>query len=153
MKEKIAKKTEFLLENDSFFLVDVVITGGSNHQKVKVLLDGDDGITIDDCAKLSRSLSAWMDEENLFSDKYTLEVSSPGIDQPLQLRRQYIKNIGRKVKANLSDGTQVEGILKAVKDDFILVEQTLKKKEKKPVEIPYKNLDKIKVLISFKRDG
>lgn len=153
MEEKIAKKTESLLENNSFFLVDVLITGGTHNQKVKVLLDGDQGITIDDCAKVSRSLSGWMDEENLFSGKYTLEVSSPGVDHPLKLHRQYHKNIGRNVKAYLAGGSEIQGLLKAVNESGIEVEQTLKKKEKKTVVIPFENLDKIKVLISFKRDG
>ncbi|MFW5700321.1 MAG: ribosome maturation factor RimP [Cyclobacteriaceae bacterium] len=153
MKERIAKKTEALLENDSFYLVDIVISGGVNNQKVKILLDGDQGITIDDCAKISRSISGWMDEENLFSGKYTLEVSSPGVDHPLKLRRQYYKNLGRRVKAYLTDGTEVEGVLTTVNENRIVVEQKLKKKEKKMVEIPFENLEKVKVLISFKRDG
>jgi len=153
VREKIEKKTETLLEDDNFFLVDVLISGGVSNQKIKVLVDGDQGITIDDCARISRSLSAWFDEEDLFADKYTLEVSSPGVEHPLKLTRQYKKNIGRNIKVIMQDGSQQEGLLKSVSDNAIVIEKTLKKKEKQTVEMPFENIDKVKVLISFKRDG
>ncbi len=153
MREKIEKKTESLLDDDNFFLVDVLISGGVNNQKIKILVDGDQGITIDDCASISRALSAWFDEENLFDNKYTLEVSSPGVEHPLKLIRQYRKNIGRKLRVDMQDGSQQEGLLKTVSDNSLLIEKTVKKKEKLAVEIPFENIDKVKVLISFKRDG
>ena len=69
------------------------------------------GITIDDCANLNRELSKELDEITLsLQDSYLLEVSTPGLDQPLKLKRQYKKNIGRRLKVKLADKA-VEGKL------------------------------------------
>ena len=118
-----------------------------------VIIDGDDGVTIDDCASLSRVLSKEFDDRAyLGDDNYLLEVSTPGLDHPLKLKRQYFKNIGRNLKVVQKEG-MAEGKLREVTDDKIVLVQergTGKKKETKEIEIPFSEIDKTFVQVSFK---
>ncbi len=141
-----------LLKDESHFIVDVVASFKGNPGKLLVIVDGDNGIGIDDCADLSRELSKTLDEANLIDKAFNLEVSTPGLDQPLKSKRQYVKNIGRNVRVRLADKTE-EGKLTAVTDLAIVLTQTVgsgKKKEEKTVEIPFDKIDKTIVLVSFK---
>ena len=127
----------------------------ANH-KLQVFVDGDEGVNIDKCSKISRWLSNWLDENDLISNKYTLEVSSPGIENPLKLRRQYVKNIGRKVRTLKTDGREFVGLLKEVNPDMILIEKIQngkagnKKQEKpeEPVAISFSEIKETKLIIS-----
>lgn len=144
--------TELLLKSDSHFVVDVVVSLRSNPKKLLVILDGDQGITIDDCAEVSRLLSGRLDETNLIDGAFMLEISTPGLDQPLKTKRQYLKNVGRKVKVKTKSKT-VEGKLSAVQENNIeVLEQTGsgKKKEERAIEILFDEIEKTFVLVSFK---
>jgi len=150
--EEIRKIAEKKLTEPSQFIVDVIVSSRKGPQKVMVIVDGDHGITIDDCASISRELSKALDESPLLNEHYLLEVSTPGLDQPLKLERQYKKNIGRKLKVKLQDKT-VEGKLLEVTDVKITVVQetgTGKKKETITIEIQFSEIDKSFVLVSFK---
>jgi len=153
LKEKIIAIAESLIQDPSMFLVDVVIKGlDGGTQKVLVLLDGDDGINIDDCASLSRQLGAIMEEQELMSTAYRLEVSSPGLDHPLTTPRQYRKNIGRRVRVTLPDGNRWEGKLTEVtEEDFeVAVEKKVEKKQTlTPTRWAYTDISKTMVLVSF----
>ena len=133
------------------FIVDVNV---SRHAPRKVLIsvDADQGITIDDCAEISRQLSKTLDENGLIEDNYSLEVSTPGVEHPLKLKRQYRKNIGRKLKLKLVDKT-IEGKLEDVAEEKITLTQELgqgKNKETKTIEVPFSEIDKAFVMVSFK---
>ena len=95
------------------FVVEVLISGKKIPKRVLVIIDGDRGITIDDCAELSRALSKEFDERAFFGDEnYLLEVSTPGLDHPLKLKRQYHKNTGRNLRVatkKRSHGGETEG--------------------------------------------
>ncbi|MES1221682.1 MAG: ribosome maturation factor, partial [Bacteroidota bacterium] len=98
-----------------YFLVEVKIKPTNN---VKVFLDGDNGISIEKCVQYNRSLYKKLEESHLFpSDDFSLEISSPGLDQPLKSLRQYKKNIGRMVEVVLLDGTKKEGKMSEVTED------------------------------------
>jgi ribosome maturation factor RimP len=134
------------------FLVDVVVKGHKGPKKVLIIIDGDKGVTIDDCANLSREVSKIFDDSQLFDDSYTLEVSTPGLDQPLRLARQYYKNIGRRIKV-VAQQQAIEGKLIEVTDEQIKLEQetsTGKQRETKIVELSFSEIDKTFVLVSFK---
>ena len=151
VSDEIRKMAEGLLKNTSHFVVDVSISKG-NPKKLIVALDGDQGISIDDCADMSRELSKTLDETNLITDAFVLEVSTPGLDQPLKNKRQYVKNIGRNVRVR-TNGKNVEGKLSGVEEDMILLLQETgkgKKKEETAVEILFKDIEKTLVLVSFK---
>ena len=150
--EEIRKLVTENLSSDKF-VVDVLISGKKLPKRVMVIIDGDQGVTIDDCAELSRKLSKEFDDRAFFGDdNYLLEVSTPGLDHPLKLKRQYFKNTGRSLKVVQKEST-TEGKLKEVTDDKIILVQetgTGKKKETKEIEIPFSEIDKTFVLVSFK---
>lgn len=135
------------------FLVEVLISGKKIPKRVLIVIDGDHGITIDDCAGLSRVLSGEFEARHFFGDEnYILEVSTPGLDQPLKLRRQFEKNIGRGLKVRLHD-SQEEGKLKEVSEEQIVLVQEVgagKKKESREIRIPFSEIEKAFVMVSFK---
>jgi ribosome maturation factor RimP len=140
------------LTDPAQFIVEVVISARNGPKKVLVIIDGDQGVSIDDCATLSRELSHYLDESGIIEEAYTLEVSTPGLDQPLKLRRQFVKNVGRRLKVKLADKIE-EGRLEAVTDETItLIAETGsgKKKELKSINIDFSQIEKAFVLVSFK---
>jgi ribosome maturation factor RimP len=148
--EEIRKLAESALA-ESQFIVDI-LTSFKGQNKVLVIVDGDQGLHIDDCAEISRKLSKALDESGFMDENYMLEVSTPGVEHPLKLKRQYVKNIGRKLKIKLADKT-VEGRLSEVHEGSIIVTQEVgmgKKKETQTLEIPFAEIEKTFVLISFK---
>lgn len=149
--EGVARK--YLAERPDLFLVDVVVSGSNKKSKVLVLVDGDEGITIDECAKLSRKVSGELEEKDIMEGAYRLEVSSPGVEFPLKYQRQYPKHIGRKVKVKLNEGTDKIGRLLEVGDGFIRLDEEIKEGKKTTQQEIQINQDDIKdmtVLVSFK---
>jgi ribosome maturation factor RimP len=152
LKEKIEQKINTFIEGQDLFLVDVKITP---QQKIMVFLDGkSQNITIDQCAKISRMLEAYLEEEQLVGEKYTLEVSSPGMDQPFKVMEQYFKAVNRSVEVLKKDGVKYEGVLKNVDETNIQLEITKIEKGKildtQQVEIPMSEIKTTKKLITFK---
>jgi ribosome maturation factor RimP len=140
------------LADPNQFLVDVIVKGHKGPKKVLIIIDSDKGVTIDDCANLSREISKAFDDLQLFDDSYMLEVSTPGLDQPLRLARQYHKNIGRRIKV-VTHQQAIEGKLVEVGEEKIKLEQEIgagKHKETKIVELSFLDIDKTFVLVSFK---
>ena len=144
VEEKIADRPEL-------FLVAIKMLPNN---KLIIHVDGDEGISIQDCAAISRHVGFHLEEENTIEKAYNLEVSSPGVGEPLLLTRQYHKNIGRELSIKLSEGVVKEGKLIAVTDDVILIEEKVKEKGKKvqlvETQIEFNNIVETKVLISFK---
>lgn len=130
-KEKIiqtvAQETENILSaNPAHFLVEVKIKPTNN---IKVYIDGDAGIGIDDLVKYNRSLYKVLEERELYPDgDFSLEVSSAGLHEPLKLHRQYIKNFGRDVKITFKNEHTLEGKLVSVSDNQIILDEEIKKK-------------------------
>ena len=145
VEEKIAE-----INRPDLFIVDIKMHGN----KLNVLVDGDNGIGIAECAQISRYVGFKLEEENTIETAYNLEVSSPGIDFPLSSQRQYNKNIGRDLAIKMADGTKKEGKLIAVNETELTIEEKIKQKGKKAelVEaiIPIEQITETKVLISFK---
>ncbi len=141
---------EAIKEDQSLFLVGVKLKGNPGNQRLLIWIDGDNGVSIDQCVAVNRKISAALDEnEDLISGKYQLEVSSAGIDHPLQFFRQYKKNVGRSLKVTLLDGREVKGELVNVKDKgIILLEKD--RKAQKETEISFDEVKQSKVLVSFK---
>ena len=138
------------LSDPSHFLVDVVMKGVGSTLKVVILVDGDEGISINDCASLSRKISEQMEE--LIDGKFTLEVSSPGVDYPLTTERQYTKNIGRKIKVVTAEDFTVKGRLQEVSEEGILLLREIKKGKKKEESeelFRFPDIKKTTVLIEF----
>lgn len=140
-----------IADRPDLFVVDVKM---HSNGKLIVLLDGDKGVGISDCVAVSRHVGFHLEEENVIEHAYNLEVSSPGLDAPLKLRRQYEKNIDRTVEVKQAEGKKREGKLLLVAEDGITIEEKIKEKGKKAelVEsfIPFSEITETKVLISFK---
>ncbi|MEM8968306.1 MAG: ribosome maturation factor RimP [Bacteroidota bacterium] len=148
--------SSILQEKDQrFFLVDIRVNQTPAGTKVIIHIDGDEGVSIDTCAEVSRALANRLEEEDLMNEKYVLEVSSPGLDQPLKLHRQYQKNVGRTIKILTQDNQTIKGVLVDVSDEEIGVEtatQGKKKKKNEPpqsMRIPFEQIKKTNVLVTF----
>lgn len=89
------------VEAVGFELVDAELVGGRQHRTLRVYIDGPRGVTVDDCANVSRQLSAILDVEDPFPGRYTLEVSSPGLDRPLVTPADFRRFQGETVKVRL----------------------------------------------------
>ena len=150
--ERIKELVEQSLTDQNHFLVDLVVNSKSNPIKITVVLDGDKGISIDDCATVSRTFAALLDEENSL-ENYALEVTTPGLDQPLRLKRQYVKNIGREVKIQLKDKKIERGKLVESTEDTVVIEHEVKEgkqKELKKTTFTFEEIERTLVEVSFK---
>lgn len=139
-----------LADEPSYFLVDIRIKPTNN---VKVYLDGDNGITIEKCVQFNRALYKKIEGADIFpGGDFSLEISSPGLDEPLKSIRQYKKNIGRKVEIILQDGTRKEGKLIDVSEDGIIVEETTGKNKNRQLinqTFLFNNIKTTKVQVVF----
>lgn len=135
---------------DDIFLVSIKIKPTNNY---KVYIDADGGLGIEKCTRINRALYRQIEEQGLHPDgNFSLEVSSPGIDEPLKLLRQYKKNISRHVEVVLNDGQKKEGKLKEVADAAITIEQVSGKGKKAitaDVQINFDDIKQTTVQIKF----
>jgi len=120
---------------------------------ISVYLDGDEGVTIDKCVKLNRALYKQIVEQGVCNDgEFALEVSSPGVDEPLLLTRQYRKNLGRVVEVTTNEGKEIEGKLLVVGDQEIEIEEEKGKGKKKEIVkhvLPFSEIKSTVVKIIF----
>ncbi|MEL6811674.1 MAG: ribosome assembly cofactor RimP [Bacteroidota bacterium] len=152
MREKVAALLQNALdENPSLFLIDLTIT---ENNQIRVIIDGDEGVKVEDCIAVSRAIEHNLDREE---EDFSLEVLSAGVSEPLTLTRQYKKNLGRKLKVKTGEDT-LEGELTLVDDDGITLQW--KAREPKPVGkgkvtvqkeavVPFKDIVQAKVMITF----
>lgn len=146
--EKVKLLLEPLLEGSDMFLVNMKVKPINN---IKIYLDADGGLSIEKSALINRKLYAQIEEQGWFPEgDYSLEVSSPGVDEPLLQMRQYNKNIGRKVAVTTLDEKETIGVLKAADEEKLTLEQKLPKKtETVTIEIPFSQIKKTVVQIIF----
>lgn len=139
-----------LAEEPTLFLVSLRIKPTNN---IKVFVDGDEGITIQKCVQINRKLYKAIEESGMYPEgDFSLEVSSPGVDEPLQLTRQYNKNIGRHLEIVFNDDSKKEGKLLSVTETDIIIEHTEGKGKKavtQQVVVPFSNIKTAVVQIKF----
>ncbi|MAU25867.1 MAG: ribosome assembly cofactor RimP [Muricauda sp.] len=152
LKDKVeALLAKALEENDSLFLIELSV---SPDNKIKIVIDGDEGVSLENCIEVSRAIEHNLDREE---EDFSLEVASAGATAPLALPRQYKKNVGRKLKVKTQEN-QFEGELTAATDDMITIEW--KAREPKPVgkgkhtvqkrqEIAMADIQEAKVVLKF----
>lgn len=142
--------TRLLEAHPSHFLVEVRIKPTNN---IKVFIDADEGMPLSALVDYNRKLYKQLEESGMYPDgNFSLEVSSPGLDEPLKKVRQYNKNVGRYVEVVLNDGNRREGKLTAATDEGIVVEWEEgkgKKKETKTETILFENIKTTKVQVKF----
>lgn len=151
-KEKVINLLNAGLEEKSaLFLIDLTITDAN---KIIVTLDGDNGVTLQDCIDISRAIEHNLDREE---QDFSLEVASAGLSTPLKLVRQYQKSIGRTLIVTTED-EKIEATLSAVNDDYIVLEWTAREPKKigkgketveKRLELPYSKIKEAIVTVTF----
>jgi len=158
--EALEKKVEALISAEpGLFLVEVRIKPINN---IKVFIDGDQGVSIEKLVHYNRRLYKDLEENGMFpGGDFSLEVSSPGLDEPLKLHRQYLKNIGRWVEVMEKEGdTKVGKLVSATETEIVVEEEKArlnnkvgqgknKKKEFVQHTIPFENIKSTKVQIKF----
>lgn len=152
-KEKVIDLVDAALkERQDLFLIDLQI-GEAN--QIKVVIDGDKGVTVEDCIAISRAVEHNLDREET---DFSLEVTSAGATSPLQSPRQYAKNVGRKLAVKTADGSKFEGDLSSADEQGFTLKW--KTREPKPVgkgkvtvqkeaTLAYTDVAEAKVLIKF----
>lgn len=125
-KEKVKELlNNALSENEALFLIELSFL---TDNKIYVEVDGDKGVSLKECIRISREIEHNLDREE---EDFSLEVTSPDIANPLKVKRQYQKNLNRILEVKLKDNTKVEGTLIKVDDDQIELEW--KAREAKPI--------------------
>ncbi|RLD28658.1 MAG: ribosome assembly cofactor RimP [Bacteroidetes bacterium] len=152
MRERVEQLLQNVLdERPTLFLIDLSI---NENNQIRVIIDGDEGVKVEDCMAVSRGIEHNLDREET---DFSLEVLSAGVSEPLTLLRQYKKNIGRKINIRTESET-IEGNLTAANESAITLQW--KTREPKPIGkgkvtvqkeaiVPYKNIVEAKVMITF----
>jgi ribosome maturation factor RimP len=150
----VEKMLEEIMAGSDLFIVGVTVSDSAIKPKVTIMADGDEGISIDQCASISRRLAKRIEEQQGEEFSYVLEVTSPGIDLPLTSPRQYQRNVGRKLKLKLPNNEEKTGVLNEVTENGILFTEESKGKNKKlaaePILVPFADIVKATIVISFK---
>lgn len=146
--QRVTEIVEEKIRETGLFIVDVQLTAN----RLLIHLDGDQGVSIDQCAAVSRHVGHTLEEEDLIGHAYTLEVSSPGVGAPLKLKRQFRKNTGRFLKVKMLDGSRRTGRLLRVEEDSFFLEEEKKTAGKKAIlvesELSFPEIAEAKVTIS-----
>jgi ribosome maturation factor RimP len=147
--EKVYALLEPLLEGTDMFIVSIKVKPINN---IKVYLDADNGFSIEKCSSINRRLYAEIDAVQMFpAGDFSLEVSSPGVDEPLVQHRQYIKNVGRKITITDSEGKEKTGLVKEVTGAHIVLEIKGAKIKDATItsEIPFSTIKKAVIQVIF----
>jgi len=153
--------TDIILEVDPEIFVVELELHRSKNSVLRILIDKDEGISLDTCRKVNKKIGRYLEEEEIFDFRYFLEVGSPGVGRPLKINRQYHQNVGRNLKIKLFDGQIVKGKLVAVEEEQIFLEPEKSGKKKKhngsalltdgeSTNIKFEDIQEAKVLVSFK---
>ncbi|MEW9676677.1 ribosome maturation factor RimP [Lentibacillus sp. L22] len=156
MSSQVVKTTEELiqpiLQENNLELVDIEYVKEGKDWFLRVYIDKDGGVDIDECGKVSEQLSGKLDKLDPIKEAYFLEVSSPGVERPLKTIEDFTKHINHNVYVKLYepiDGEkEYEGILTAFQDDTATIEYKVKTR-KKQVEIPYKKIAKARLAVTL----
>lgn len=143
-QQQIANFIDQILEGSDCFLVEYKVKPTNNY---KIFIDSDSGFTLEKAISINRRIRKQVEEAALYPEgDYSLEVSSPGVDTPLKMRRQFVKNIGRKLEIELlnEEAKGIVGRLLEVGESDLVVEEIAGKTNKKTVE----ELSKVTIALS-----
>lgn len=152
IEKYIRTELDQLLEGTPYYLVEML---KQPNKKIEIFVDGENGIDLEKCTKISRYILQKIDEESGYERNFVIEVSSPGLDRPFNSLMQYKKNLNRKIEITLDDGKVFEAKLKALHDKEIeVIEQVTKgnrkwKQDGKTIILNINNIKHSKVLVSF----
>ncbi len=145
-EKNILEAVKEISEKNNLFLLDIIFRGNENNKVIEIFVDGEKNLSADDCAALSRKIYRYIDENQLISSSFRLDVSSPGIDRPLKYLKQYSKHIYRKFEVSYKSGEtkkRITGKLVKIEDNLLYFysggEQVIK----------FEDIVNAKVIISF----
>ena len=143
IKEIVAK----VVEKNGFLLIDLILRGTEHNRVIEVYFDGENDISADDCALVSREIESHLNDLLVKHPDFRLDVSSPGIDRPLKFLKQYQKHVNRKFDVSYQSGEEIKklsGKLAAIEGDYLTFISN-----NKEVIINFNNIEKANVIVSF----
>jgi len=149
MKKKIQELADSIAGQFAVDIVDVELSGSSRKPLIRIFIDKENGVTLDDCGKFSRALSALLDVEDPIPTSYVLEVSSPGLDRPLKVMRDFERSIGKLVRivarTKIDEQYVFTGRLTRVEGEHIILSF-----DDKEMEIPFDQISRARLEIELK---
>lgn len=146
-RNNILPLVEGAVESLGYMFVDLSVRGTPQNPVIEIFVDSEEGITSDDCAKISRTITEVFEKLDVVGDKFRLDVSSPGIDRPLKYIKQYPKNVGRNFEVMYEDDSvkeKIKGKLVEVKENDLFFET-----KNGQLKLPFEKIITAKVLISL----
>lgn len=149
IEEKVEKLLEPIIENIGYELYDVEYAKEGKNYFLRIFIDNEKGIDLNDCEKVNDAITDILDEENYIKEQYFLEVSSPGIERVLRKNKHLQQNIGKLINVKLfkkdeNNKKEYIGELKEFDDAKIVIEQ-----EEKNIQIERKNISQIKTIYNW----
>ena len=143
--ERLNRAIQTALDANNAYLVDTEIKEGN---RITVFVDADGGIKISQLKQINREIEGLLNRDE---EDFALTVSSPGLERPLKVHRQYVNNVGRWLAVKLNTGSSVVGKLNAVNDQEITLEIPAKKKKEQPAvqNIAFVDIEETKIEVRF----
>jgi len=149
MTDKIKELIQPVLEKEGVELVELIYRRETGRQVLRLLVDKENGITLEDCVGLNELIGKLLDESDAITEYYVLEVDSPGIDRPFKVKRDYERALGRLVRVTLSeavlDKKEYIGRLEQVFEDSIKMDA----KKKGVLDIPFTKITRARQEVEF----
>jgi len=146
IEQNIFNAAKEISEKNHLFLLEILFRGTKRNRVIEIFIDGEDNLSADDCARISREINKVIEEKELLDSAYRLDVSTPGVDRPLKYLKQYKKHINRKFEVRYKSGEKkknITGKLVKIEDDNLYFysgrEQVIK----------FEDIIKAKALVSF----
>lgn len=148
IEEKVEKLLEPIIEKIGYELYDVEYTKEGKNYFLRIFIDNEKGIDLNDCEKVNNAINDILDEENYIKEQYFLEVSSPGIERILRKDKHLKQNIGKQVNVKLfkkdeNGKKEYSGELKETNEEYIIIEQ------EEQIKIERKNIAQIKTIYNW----
>ncbi|GAA1541779.1 ribosome maturation factor RimP [Streptomyces albidochromogenes] len=151
--DRLRALLEPLVSAEGLDLEDIEVSRAGRRRQLRVVVDSDEGVELDACAELSRSISEKLDETDAMGEgEYVLEVSSPGADRPLSEHRHYVRATGRLAKLTLNDGDELVARILTVDDEGLDLEVPgVKGRKPTARRVAFADIARARVEIEFNR--
>ena len=149
IEEKVEKLLEPIIEKEGYELYDVEYAKEGKNYFLRIFIDNEKGIDLNDCEKVNDAITDILDEANYIKEQYFLEVSSPGIERILRKEKHLQKNIGQEISINLfkkdeNGNKEYIGVLESFDENNLKIKQG-----DNEIEIQRKNISKIKTVYNW----
>jgi ribosome maturation factor RimP len=153
IQEVLTELVASAVEPLGYELLGLEYMSQGRHSILRIYIDSPDGITLEDCEKASRQVSAVMDVEDPIKGEYSLELSSPGLDRPLFSLKHYEQFTGSKVKLRLHVAIEgrrkYTGVIKGIEDERVVIGVLENDSEQEIIRVPLENIDKANLVVDI----